>query len=56
MNLELSLLLCLVGIVLLYFAAGWLVKGSGSLARSLGVPPIVVGLTVVAFGTSAPAS
>ena len=37
-----------------YFAAGWLVKGSGSLARSLGVPPIVVGLTVVAFGTSAP--
>jgi cation:H+ antiporter len=54
MNLELPLLLCLVGIVLLYFAAGWMVKGSGSLARSLGVPPIVIGLTVVAFGTSAP--
>jgi cation:H+ antiporter len=47
-------LLCLVGFVLLYFGAEWLVKGSSSLARSLGVTPIVIGLTVVAFGTSAP--
>jgi len=46
--------LCLVGFVLLYFGAEWLVKGSSSLARSLGVAPIVIGLTVVAFGTSAP--
>jgi cation:H+ antiporter len=45
---------CLVGFVLLYFGAEWLVKGSSSLARSLGVTPIVIGLTVVAFGTSAP--
>src|SRR5210317_426238 len=45
---------CLVGFVLLYFGAEWLVKGSSSLARSLGVIPIVIGLTVVAFGTSAP--
>jgi cation:H+ antiporter len=40
--------------MLLYFGAEWLVKGSSSLARSLGVTPIVIGLTVVAFGTSAP--
>ncbi|UCG07967.1 MAG: calcium/sodium antiporter [Desulfobacterales bacterium] len=46
--------LCLLGFVLLYFGAEWLVKGSSSLARSLGVSPIVIGLTVVAFGTSAP--
>jgi cation:H+ antiporter len=46
--------LCLVGFILLYFGAEWLVKGSSSLARSLGVTPIVIGLTVVAFGTSAP--
>ena len=46
--------LCLVGFVLLYFGAEWLVKGSSSLARSLGITPIVIGLTVVAFGTSAP--
>jgi cation:H+ antiporter len=48
------LALCLIGFVLLYFGAEWLVKGSSSLARSLGVSPIVIGLTVVAFGTSAP--
>jgi cation:H+ antiporter len=43
-----------VGFVLLYFGAEYLVKGSSSLARSLGVSPVVIGLTVVAFGTSAP--
>ena len=47
-------LLCLVGFALLYYGADWLVKGSSSLARSLGVTPIVIGLTVVAFGTSTP--
>jgi cation:H+ antiporter len=54
MPLYALILLCLVGFVLLYFGAEWLVKGSSSLARSLGVTPIVIGLTVVAFGTSAP--
>ncbi len=47
-------LLLIVGFALLYYGAGWLVKGSANLARSLGVTPIVIGLTVVAFGTSAP--
>ncbi len=47
-------LLCIIGFVLLYYGAEWLVKGSSSLARSLGVTPVVIGLTVVAFGTSAP--
>ena len=51
---ALNVLFCLVGFVLLYYGAEWLVKGSSSLARSLGVSPIVIGLTVVAFGTSAP--
>jgi cation:H+ antiporter len=51
---TLLVLFCLVGFVLLYFGAEWLVKGSSSLARSLGITPIVIGLTVVAFGTSAP--
>jgi cation:H+ antiporter len=50
----LNIVYCLVGFVLLYYGAEWLVKGSSSLARSLGVTPIVIGLTVVAFGTSAP--
>ncbi len=34
--------------------ADWLVKGSGNLARHFGVSPLFIGLTVVAFGTSAP--
>lgn len=46
--------LLLIGFVLLYYGAEWLVKGSSNLARSLGITPIVIGLTVVAFGTSAP--
>jgi cation:H+ antiporter len=54
MPLPLLVLICVAGFVLLYFGAEWLVKGSSSLARSLGVTPIVIGLTVVAFGTSAP--
>ena len=40
--------------MLLYYGAGWLVNGSSTLARSLGITPLVIGLTVVAFGTSAP--
>lgn len=47
-------LLLLVGLVLLYFGAESLVRGSSSLALRLGVSPLLVGLTVVAFGTSAP--
>ena len=43
-----------IGLVLLYFGAEWLVKGSASVALKFGVSPLVVGLTVVAFGTSAP--
>ncbi|HSR40924.1 MAG TPA: calcium/sodium antiporter [Longimicrobiales bacterium] len=43
-----------LGIVILYFGAEWLVRGSARIAASLGVPPIVVGLTVVSIGTSAP--
>jgi len=54
MTLYALALFSLVGFALLYFGAEWLVKGSSSLARSLGITPIVIGLTVVAFGTSAP--
>ncbi|MBW2051836.1 MAG: calcium/sodium antiporter [Deltaproteobacteria bacterium] len=50
----LNLVFFVIGLLLLYFGAEWLVKGSSSLARSLGLTPIVIGLTVVAFGTSAP--
>ncbi len=49
-----SLLLIVGGISLLVLGAGWLVTGSSALARRFGVSELVVGLTVVAFGTSAP--
>ncbi|HEX3020741.1 MAG TPA: calcium/sodium antiporter [Chitinispirillaceae bacterium] len=44
----------IIGVVLLYFGAELLVKGSANLAIKCGVSPLVAGLTVVAFGTSAP--
>jgi len=49
-----SLILIVGGIALLVLGAGWLVTGSSALARRFGVSELVVGLTVVAFGTSAP--
>ncbi len=47
-------LLLFAGLVLLVIGADLLVKGAARLATSFGVPALVVGLTVVAFGTSAP--
>ncbi len=49
-----NLILLLGGIGALYFGAEWLVRGAARMARELGVRPIVVGLTVVSLGTSAP--
>jgi cation:H+ antiporter len=50
----LDLVLLTGGLVLLYFGAEWLVGGAARLAESFGIAPLVVGLTVVAYGTSAP--
>ena len=50
----LQIIIGIIGFGLLYYGAEWLVKGSSSLARSLGITPMVIGLTVVAFGTSTP--
>ncbi|MCW5776873.1 MAG: calcium/sodium antiporter [Phycisphaeraceae bacterium] len=47
--------LCFVaGLFLLVKSADWLVLGGALIAEGLGVRPLVVGLTIVAFGTSAP--
>ncbi|MBO6638303.1 MAG: calcium/sodium antiporter [Roseitalea sp.] len=42
------------GLVLLVFAGDYLVKGAVGLAENLGIPALIIGLTIVAFGTSAP--
>lgn len=49
-----TILFLVGGIVLLVLGAEWLVRGASSIATRLGIAPIVIGLTVVAFGTSAP--
>ena len=47
-------ILLIVGFVLLIKGADFFVEGSSSVAKLLKVPPIIIGLTVVAFGTSMP--
>jgi cation:H+ antiporter len=49
-----SILFLAGGLGLLVLGADWLVRGSARLALLLGISPLVVGLTVVAMGTSAP--
>lgn len=49
-----ALVLFIVGFFLLIKGADWLVGGASSLASRMGVSPLVIGLTIVVFGTSAP--
>lgn len=51
---ALTVILFVVGLVLLVVGAESLVRGASRIASTLGISPLVVGLTVVAFGTSAP--
>ena len=50
----LSFIMLVVGFALLVWGADKFVAGASALARRLGVSPLLVGLTIVAFGTSAP--
>ncbi|MBT8188756.1 MAG: calcium/sodium antiporter [Croceitalea sp.] len=49
-----QLLLLIIGLLLLIKGAGWLVDGASALAKRYHVSDLAIGLTVVAFGTSAP--
>ena len=49
-----DILLFFLGIVLIIAGANYLTEGASTLARRMGLSPLVVGLTIVAFGTSAP--
>ena len=53
-SMTISFLMVLGGFLLLALGGEGLVKGAVSLARHLRVPPLIIGLTFVAFGTSAP--
>lgn len=48
------ILLIIIGFALLIKGADWLVEGASSIARRLKVSDLVIGLTIVSFGTSAP--
>ncbi|WP_072760249.1 calcium/sodium antiporter [Fervidobacterium gondwanense] len=54
MNLFFSFLLLLVGFFLVSFGADKLVEGASNIAKRLRVSDLVIGLTIVSFGTSAP--
>lgn len=47
-------ILIIAGIVLLVISGNWLVKAGSSLAAHFKIPPFIVGVTVISFGTSAP--
>ncbi len=53
-NMLVYILFIIGSLIVLYFGANFLVKGAASVAERLGVSALVVGLTVVSFGTSAP--
>ena len=50
----LNLLFIIIGVALVIWGADRLTEGAASLARGLHVPEIVIGLTILAAGTSAP--
>ena len=49
-----QVLLLVLGFAMLIKGADWFVEGASGIARKLGIPQLVVGLTIVAMGTSAP--
>lgn len=54
MELLIQLILLIVGFVMLMKGADWFVEGASGLAERFGIPQLVIGLTIVAMGTSAP--
>jgi len=53
-SMKAAIMWLVVGLVALLIGAEWLVNGSIGIAQSLGVSEIVIGITIVAFGTSLP--
>lgn len=49
-----QILLLVLGFVMLIKGAGWFVDGTSGVAKKFGIPQLVIGLTIVAMGTSAP--
>lgn len=54
MSAVLHVILLAIGFVMLIKGADWFVDGAAGIAGKLGIPQLVIGLTIVAMGTSAP--
>lgn len=54
MDLLIQILILVVGFVMLVKGADWFVEGVAGIAEKFGIPQLVIGLTIVAMGTSAP--
>lgn len=54
MEIVIQLAVLVVGFILLIKGADWFVEGASSIADRFGIPQLVIGLTIVAMGTSAP--
>ncbi len=54
MNLFYAIILLILGLTILIKGADWLVDGAVAIARHFGMSPLIIGLTIVAMGTSAP--
>jgi len=54
MDMLIQIVLLVVGFVLLVKGADWFVEGVAGIAEKFGIPQLVIGLTIVAMGTSAP--
>ncbi len=53
-TLLIAIIAVIVGLILLIWSADWFVEGSAAAAGYLGVPPLLIGMVIIGFGTSAP--
>jgi len=53
-TLLIAIIAVIVGLILLIWSADWFVEGSAATAGYLGVPPLLIGMVIIGFGTSAP--
>jgi len=54
MTMFLQILLLIIGFIFLVKGSDWFVDGAANIASSFGIPQLIIGLTIVAMGTSAP--
>lgn len=54
MEIAINIALTIVGLVLLCFGGNWLVNGGVNIAKKFGISKMIIGMTVVAYGTSTP--